>query len=231
LTDIQRRTVLVGVAATVASIGAAGLFPKPAEAQEAGKTDEQLFADLSAILTGFDPLVLAPNVDPTQLNHEIFAKVNEDSGRANTLKDMLRRFPDIDTKNMTPEQRQQQTEDQHKAVAAMVSTWDTNDPTQVAMCFLGRSIILAWYLGAWYDPKALEKQSYAKPDAYYAYRRYSKSVLIPHAVLSPTAYTTSLVWRVMQAHPMGYSNMQFGYWGTQPPDLNLFTNPIKVPTT
>ena len=229
MTDLQRRTVLVGVAATVASTGAAGLFPKPVEAEVIAKTDEQLFADLSAVLTGFNPLVLAPNVDPTQLNHEIFAKVNEDPGHAQTLKDMLSRFPDKDSKNMTPEQQRQQKADQHDAVAAMVSTWDKNDPKQVAMCFLGRSIILAWYLGAWYDPKALEKQSYAKPDAYYAYRRYSKNVLIPHAVLSPAAYTASLVWRLMQAHPMGYSNMQFGYWGAQPPDLNLFTDPIKVP--
>jgi hypothetical protein len=221
----------VAVAAAVASAGTAGLFPKQAEAQSVEKAPEAKFADLSALLTGFNPLVLLPDVDPSQLNHEIFIKIDGDPRLKGTLEDMLGRFPDEDPKTLTPAQLQEQQDAQRKAVAAMVSTWDKNDPKQVATCFLGRSIILAWYLGAWYDPKDLEKQSYGKPDAYYAYRRYSKSVLIPHSVLSPSAYTSSLVWRVMQAHPMGYSNMQFGYWEAPPPKPNNFTDPIKVPTT
>jgi hypothetical protein len=36
-----------------------------------------------------------------------------------------------------------------------------------------------------------------------------------------------VVWRVAQAHPMGWSNLQFGYWGQEPPDLEMFTRPLK----
>ena len=37
------------------------------------------------------------------------------------------------------------------------------------------------------------------------------------------AYTTGLVWNVMQAHPMGYSNYSYGYWSKEPVDLEYYT--------
>jgi len=76
--------------------------------------------------------------------------------------------------------------------------------------FLTRSIVLLWYLGSWYDPKDLRAQATAaKPD------RINSS-----EVLSPKAYTQGLVWQIAQAHPMGYSNLQFGYWSRDPDDPN-----------
>ena len=41
-------------------------------------------------------------------------------------------------------------------------------------------------------------------------------------MISPKAYTQGWVWRVAQAHPMGYSDMQFGYWTREPPPLSDF---------
>jgi hypothetical protein len=32
--------------------------------------------------------------------------------------------------------------------------------------------------------------------------------------------TLGLVWQIVQAHPMGYSNLQFGYWSREPVDSN-----------
>jgi hypothetical protein len=29
-----------------------------------------------------------------------------------------------------------------------------------------------------------------------------------------------LVWQIVGAHPMGYSNLQFGYWSRDPNDPN-----------
>jgi hypothetical protein len=77
--------------------------------------------------------------------------------------------------------------------------------------FLSRSIVLLWYLGAWYQPDDL-KNKIASPK-----------------VVSPTAYTQGLVWLIAGAHPMGYSNLQFGYWSRDPHDPSspgLF-NPAK----
>jgi hypothetical protein len=30
------------------------------------------------------------------------------------------------------------------------------------------------------------------------------------------------MWRVGQAHPMGYSEWRFGYWAANPPPLDAF---------
>ena len=78
--------------------------------------------------------------------------------------------------------------------------------------FLARSIVLLWYLGSWYDPKDL--QTNPPP--------------VPSEVVSAKAYTQGLVWQIAGAHPMGYSNMQFGYWSRNPRDPNDPT-PLLAP--
>jgi hypothetical protein len=71
-----------------------------------------------------------------------------------------------------------------------------------------RTVILMWYLGAWYPPAGLA-----------AYRR-NPSVPAPFVVVSSDAYTQGWAWRVGQAHPMGYSDLRFGYWQDQPQALS-----------
>jgi hypothetical protein len=77
--------------------------------------------------------------------------------------------------------------------------------------FLARSIVLLWYLGTWYAPDDL-KNAAAKPE--------SVNGPIKQKVLSAKAYTQGLVWQIAGAHPMGYSNLQFGYWSRYPGDPN-----------
>jgi hypothetical protein len=69
---------------------------------------------------------------------------------------------------------------------------------------IARSIIKLWLLGSWYAP--------AKP---------SQAV----KVVSSQAYKESLVWKVMQSHPMGYSMFTFGQWASPPPPLTSFIQP------
>jgi hypothetical protein len=214
MTDISRRAVIVGVTATAAAAALGTVLVTPPLAlAEPAELQETTFGRLSAILTGIPVGILNPDVDPLQLNREIFLKISG-TKHAKTLTLMLQKFAAA------------KPEDQVAAVKSMVTKWDKANDDQDAMCFLGRSIILAWYLGAWYDPDSLKQLSYAKREAYYAYRRYSSKVLIPHTVLSANAYTSGMVWRAMQAHPMGYSNLQFGYWAKKPPDLVSFIQPI-----
>jgi len=162
------------------------------------------FRDLSAALTGIDPNILAPNVDPFGMNGEVFARAK--AADATTLDTILSKFS-----GSTP-----------KTVEQILA----EDKDESAK-FLMRSIILAWYLGAWYAPQDLKKNSYKPRNSYDSTRRYSKEILIPFEVISPSAYTNSLVWRVAQAHPMGYSNLQFGYWGQEPPGIEKFIKPLK----
>ena len=85
--------------------------------------------------------------------------------------------------------------------------------------FLARSIVLLWYLGSWYEPEGSEEQANAaKPG------RINSS-----EVLSPKAYTQGLVWQIAGAHPMGYSNLQFGYWSRDPHDPNDHKTPSTHP--
>jgi hypothetical protein len=69
--------------------------------------------------------------------------------------------------------------------------------------YLARSIMLAWYLGAWYEPDVLEHPPAVPPP-------------LPFKVISPAAYTQGQIWRVAQAHAMGYSEWTFGYWSKKP---------------
>lgn len=99
---------------------------------------------------------------------------------------------------------------------AMIQKLQATDDTK----FLARSIVLMWYLGSWYAPGDLKKLVES--------RSLPKPVFIPHTVISPKAYTQGWVWRVAQAHPMGYSDMQFGYWTREPAPLDDFITRTKV---
>ena len=80
-----------------------------------------------------------------------------------------------------------------------------SQPSQQAC--IAQSIVAMWYLGSWYPPGVLGGGGFAPPAL---------------QVISSTAYTNGLVWRVMQSHPMGYSQFVFGYWSQPPASLSTF---------
>jgi Membrane bound FAD containing D-sorbitol dehydrogenase len=100
--------------------------------------------------------------------------------------------------------------DNQDAAQAIIDKSQASDDTK----FLARSIVLMWYLGSWYSPddlkRLLDEKSARVP------------LFVPHTVTSPKAYTQAWVWRIAQAHPMGYSDMQFGYWARDPAPLEDF---------
>jgi hypothetical protein len=212
MTEISRRALITGATATAASaafgtvlISPTSLIAKPSpdDAASSGKNLTN-FANLSAALTGVDVSILTPNVDPFGLNAEIYRRANAaDAGKLQTILDKF-------------------------AGGKTVEQILVEEGKDEAAKFLMRSIILAWYLGAWYKPDVLKTNVY-KPRSYNSTRRYSKEVLIPPTeIISPDAYTNGLVWRVAQAHPMGYSNLQFGYWEKDPPGIEKFIKPLKA---
>jgi hypothetical protein len=187
-----RRSVLAGAAATaVVTIGA----DTPAGAQPA-ESDRVIFAKLSAGLTGVAHEKLAPRADPIDVKEEYFRRVSDPKYAAafTALLQLTRaanlQVPGGDTDGVIPQDK----------VDALASKIEERDDTK----FLARSIVLMWYLGAWYEPDDLKKIA-ANP----------KAEAFP-TIISPKAYTQGWLWRVAQAHPMGYSDMQFGYW-TRPP--------------
>ena len=206
-----RRTVLAGAAAATAAISV-GAVDSPANAQP--RQDMILFVLLSGALTGIAEAKLAPQFrplpsladidleksdpgsDPVDVKQEYFNWVNK--RRQATLRRLL-----------------QMTRDSLKSsdrTQAIIDKVQASSDTK----YLGRSIVLMWYLGAWYDPDNLrDLAELPNPPA-----KASK-----FEIISPKAYTQGWALRVAQAHPMGFSEMQFGYWARPPsPRTDFISN-------
>lgn len=191
MTDLTRRKMLGVTAATatgaVTSLSTAveaatpGAPATSAPSPQPNPADMTLFVALSSALTGIAASKLAPTVDPIQVKNEYFATASADPAFPALLQIM-------------------RTESDPAAAANKVM----NDPK---LKYLGRSIILAWYLGVWYDPKKLERYNGPGDQPF---------PVPPVRVVSATAYTQGWTWRVAQAHPMGYSELRYGYWGNDP---------------
>jgi len=194
-----RRRVLAGAAAATAAMSV-GAVDSPASAQT--RQDMVAFVLLSAALTGIAEEKLAPNFrrlpsptnidleqsdpgsDPVNVKQEYFDWVNRRS------QPTFRRLLQFAKDSRNASDRAQ----------AIIDKVQARPDTK----YLARSIVLMWYLGAWYDPDHLQKLELPNPPP------------IKFKVISPKAYTQGWVWRVAQTHPMGFSEMQFGYWSRPP---------------
>jgi len=201
---ISRRTM---VAETVAMTAVAAILPLSnlAYAQTSNpRQDMVAFLLLSEALTGVNRQTLAPEfspgsgdilsadpgIDPIDIKSAYFKQVNA-PGTAASFAKLLQ---------IAKDNRLSQDN-----IIAKVNASDDD------MKFLARSIVLLWYLGSWYEPGDL-KDAAASPESVHA--------PIKQKVLSAQAYTQGLVWQIVGAHPMGYSNLQFGYWSRDPRDPN-----------
>jgi Membrane bound FAD containing D-sorbitol dehydrogenase len=191
MTGFTRRKMLTGAAATaVGAVGSANLTTQTAaQTTAADDADRALFIALSAALTGIAKERLSPAVDPVQINREYFKQAKTDPA-FDGLMQIIRADPS----------------DPDAAAGKVLFNSDSN------IVYLGRSIILMWYLGAWYEPKKLKDFNSSPPRPPYS----------PDKIISPAAYTQGWTWRVAQAHPMGYSELLFGYWSKKPPALDGF---------
>src|SRR5262245_20396868 len=189
-----RRTLLAGAAAAtaVATVGTVGA-PAPARAADPNSTQDMIdFVTLSAALTGIAAAKLAPGgfsatspgSDPIDIKRDYFKWLSE-----------KRPMPFDNLLNIVRTNRD-------KPAQAIIDQVQANPESK----FLARSIVLMWYLGAWYDPDDLKTLAEPPPSPQE----------VSHKVISAKAYTQGWVWRVAQAHPMGSSDMQFGYWQRKP---------------
>jgi len=200
---VTRRTVLTGAAAATAAATVGAALDTPARAHSVdvnSREDMELFVSLSSALTGIPATKLAPGSDPVNVKREYLTRANERCPAA--LENLLR----LARKNRDAPDR---------IIDALKFDDDDKNktPSDVEAKYLARSIVLMWYLGAWYEPTELQalRKDLAKDPT-----RSPK-----FEVVSPKAYTQAWALRVAQAHPMGFSEMQFGYW-TRPPNLRDF---------
>jgi len=185
----DRRIILIRAAAVATSAAVTSFVPTSSLAA-ADADSLQLFIRMSAALTGLPDGKLNPKRNTLRVNIALFDRASSDAS-----------FPQL---AMICRANPQLTgDDLAKAILSQA------DQRAVR---LARSIILSWYLGAWYRPEDLA----------------AESPFIPYDVVSSDAYTQSWVWRVAQAHPMGYSEFSYGYWSGEPIPLTDYFK-ITVP--
>jgi len=198
---ISRRTMVAG---TVATTAVAAVLPLSnlAYAQASNpRQDMVAFLLLSEALTGVNRQTLAPEFS-TDANEIL----NSDPGIDPI--DIKKTYFDWINAHAAPSsfaKLLEIAEEKGLSQDNIIAKVNSDDDTK----FLARSIVLLWYLGSWYEPDDLKAN--ASPGTRHA---------ISSEVVSAKAYTQGLVWEIAGAHPMGYSNLQFGYWSRDPHDLN-----------
>jgi hypothetical protein len=203
--EISRRTVLTG---TVATTAAAAVVPIAGSACAAApdmnsKQDMMAFLLLSAALTGVHVVNLAPEFVPDK--SEI---LNSDPGvDPINIKNAYFAWINVNDSTSSFAKLIQLAKDNRESAISIIAAVNASDDNTK---FLARSIVLLWYLGSWYRPGNLKTNS-ATPGT---------RAVTPSEVVSAKTYTQGLIWQIVGAHPMGYSNLQFGYWSRDPRDAN-----------
>jgi hypothetical protein len=194
--ELGRRKVMLRATTALFAVTAMARFDKTAFAQT-GPPDDRVvaFVNLSAALTGIPATALKPNVDPIDLKREYLEFILDPNTNVQPIYERLEKLIPAGV------------DDPGRIRKLVGDAADTDEDLR----YLSRSIILLWYLGAWYAPAALKVHADSKGQTRPGFR-----------VVSSNAYTHGWVWRIAQAHPMGYSDMQFGYWKDDPALVERF---------
>ncbi len=168
------------------------------------KDTQNQFNGLSALLTGFSIDKIAPqiNVNENTINkpylNEWQTKVASETGDADLTNNILAMYAELvgDSDVLSPQQKQSIGEQ-------MLAVSEFEMPC--------RQLIFLWYMGAW--PKVMSGEPPTNGSTSFE-------------ILSTDSYSAGLVWQVMQAHPMGDSNLRYGYWGTEPVSLDQYTGNV-----
>jgi hypothetical protein len=209
---LTRRTVIAGAIASTAAAAAA--IDTPANAGSVSPNTRQdmvAFLLLSAALTGVRPASLEPEFVPAKAGVDMLTSV-PDPDPFDVERDYFNLVYSKDAQAF--ETMLQIAKDHRESAPDIIAAISKDEATM----YLGRSLVLLWYLGAWYDPAQL-KAAHAKANPKVPDQR-PEQVFVPFTVASPKAYTRGWLWKIAEAHPMGYSELQFGYWSRAPDDPN-----------
>jgi hypothetical protein len=221
---LTRRTMITGAIATGAAAATAAI-ETPASARSASPDTPQdmvAFLLLSAALTGVRPITLEPEFVAADKGADMLTST-ADPDPFDVERDYFNLVYSKDPKIF--EALLQIAKDHRESATDMIAAVNQGEETT----YLGRSLVLLWYLGAWYDP-ALLKQAHAAANPKQS-EQQPEQMPLPFKVASPKAYTRGLLWKIAQAHPMGYSELQFGYWARTPNDPNQLGGPLDFITT
>jgi hypothetical protein len=204
--EVSRRAMLAGTVATTAVVAVVPIAGSArAEAPDPNSPQDMMaFLLLSAALTGVHVVNLAPEF--TRDNSKDILDQDPGVDPIDIKKDHFA-WINVNDPTLSFGKLLQIAKDHRQSTTDIIAAVNASDDNAK---FLARSIVLLWYLGSWYNPEDLKDKS-ATPGG---------RASIPSQVVSPKGYTQGLVWQIVGAHPMGYSNLQFGYWSRDPRDPN-----------
>ena len=137
-------------------------------------TDQQQmdnFVGLSAVLTGFNPTVIAPTVDPINIKKDYFAKFTKEICN---YQDILDKYAKL--KAMTPPLSDQQ-------IGEKILSFDHFETP----C---RQLIFLWYSGAW---GSVQTTTCTNKET----GKTQENSMVVSDMLSAKSYTQGLAWQVM----------------------------------
>ena len=155
-------------------------------------SDQDNFNALSALLTGFNQNLIAPQVDPIGLPSTFlkYATARSNGEVAN----LLATFAALQA--ITPALDSEAIGAVILGLSADPSTGELIPENQT---LVAQAIMKMWYLGSWYQPFAITGVKQGE-----------------QTVVSDQAYIKGLAWQAMQSHAMGNSTFTFGYWDKPP---------------
>ena len=156
-------------------------------------TTMEQFTGLSAVLTGFGESVITPLLDPVDIKQLYLTEWQSEIQSETGNADLTATILSTfqSLKDQSPTLTDQQIGEQILA----------NSEFELPC----RKLIFLWYMGAW--PTLMSGDNATGGSTSFE-------------TLSSDSYTSGLVWKVMQSHPMGDSNYRYGYWGDKPADLS-----------
>ncbi|POF32389.1 hypothetical protein [Roseibium marinum] len=88
----------------------------------------------------------------------------------------------------------------------------TTEPQIADYGVASRLTMMMWLFGVWYGGTEITN---IPGSASYIAADYQADFIV-----SSRAYKNGWIWRIAQAHPMGFSHFNYGSWGSEPPELS-----------
>ena len=100
-------------------------------------------------------------------------------------------------------------------IATTMLQFDAGVPRTDNVGAVSRLTMLMWLYGLWYGGTEVNTITPSK--------RFITEAYQVDFVISSRAYKNGWIWRIAQAHPMGFSHFKFGSWSEEPPALSDYT--------
>lgn len=159
------------------------------------------FIEVCSVLLGIGPKILKPDLDQDGFSiGDVYYSVAQ-KANPNGVATLVNAYNELKVQGKTSQE-----------IADLLLLTPVATPRQDEVGSFARLSILMWLYGSWNGGTEIGHVSLAK--SWIAADEYQRDF-----VVSGRAYKDGWIWRIAQAHPMGFSQFNFGSWADDPPTL------------